>query len=53
VEKMFYDAKEIVQITGLSRPHIYNMLKSGVIKSVKVGNRILIPIKEIEKLCNV
>jgi len=53
MEKKFYDAKDVVQITGLSRPYVYMLLKSGVIKSIKLGNRILIPIEQIENLCNV
>lgn len=42
-EKLAYTVDEFMKVMGLSRTSIYELIKSGELKSVKVAGRRLIP----------
>ena len=46
----FYSLNEFAKILGVSQQHIFNVIKRGEIKKVKVGKRSLIPVSELQRL---
>ena len=50
--KLLWDVKEAGSALGLSPWTIRAHLKRGAIKPVRVGRRVLIPQKEIERLAS-
>ena len=48
--KEFYSLNEFAKILGVSQQHIFNVIKRGEIKKVKVGKRSLIPVSELQRL---
>ena len=50
VKREFYSINEFSEILGVSQQHIFNVIKRGEIKKVKVGGRSLIPISELQRL---
>lgn len=35
--KLFYDASELAQMTGFSKPKLYELMRKGILPSAKVG----------------
>jgi excisionase family DNA binding protein len=50
VKREFYSIPEFAKTLGVSNQHIFNVIKRGEIKKVKVGGRSLIPISELQRL---
>jgi excisionase family DNA binding protein len=42
--------KEAAHILGIGRTNIYRLVKDGKLRHVKVGSRIIIPRKEVQRL---
>jgi excisionase family DNA binding protein len=42
--------RRAVQLTGLSRTKIYQLIKSGEIEIIKIGSVTLIPFEALERL---
>ena len=40
---MVYKPEELIHILGISRNTVYELLRSGRLRSVKVGTRYLVP----------
>ncbi len=49
-ESLVYSVTEAGKLLGLSRGSAYEAVKNGQIPSVKIGSRILVPKKALEKL---
>ena len=43
LHKLMFDIHEVAQITGVSTGTVYNAVKRGEIKAVRIGRRILVP----------
>lgn len=49
MEKLTLSIPEAAQVLGISKSLMYRFANSGRIRVIKIGNRKLIPKKEIEK----
>ena len=49
-EKFAYSVNEAIKILGLGRTTLYKLIASGLLKTVKIGGRRLIPRAAIEAL---
>ncbi|MCR5176820.1 MAG: helix-turn-helix domain-containing protein [Anaerovibrio sp.] len=45
----FLSASKVAQIMGVSRGHIYDLVKAKEMPSSKLGNKIIIPIAYLEE----
>lgn len=45
-----YSVKEAVRVSGLTRSHLYQLMKAGVLLKVKIGHRTLIRREDLEAL---
>ena len=43
MEKMVYTIKEAAELLGISQSYTYEMVRKGVIPSLQVGNKRVIP----------
>lgn len=50
--KKVYTPREIMEIFRLSKNAVYQALKTGEIYSIHIGDRYLIPAREIERMLN-
>lgn len=50
VAKMAYSVDEACEALGLSRPSVYDLIRSGQLRSKKLGGRRVIPVTELERL---
>jgi len=50
MEKMAYRIPEAVQVTGIGRSKIYQLVHEGSLKVIKIGGRTLIARAELEAL---
>jgi excisionase family DNA binding protein len=48
--KQYLRIKQLSNITSVSYSTINHWIKQGIIKSVKIGSVVLIPIEELKKL---
>lgn len=48
-EPMLYSVAQTAEATGLGRTKIYDLMASGAIVAVKVGNRRLIPAESLRE----
>lgn len=46
--KLSYTAKQVAQMTGLSRSTIYELIASGDLQAVQVGRRVLVRAESLE-----
>lgn len=51
-ERRGYSVDETAKIIGCGRVTVYELIKQGRLRRVKVGARTIIPMSEIEKLLN-
>lgn len=55
MEKIAYNANEVSQLLGISKTSVYDLCRKGVIPSMQLGHRIVVPIKQfniwLEKGC--
>ena len=47
--QVFISPREMADAIGVSRGHIYTLMKSGVLKTLKLGGRRLIPASELDR----
>ncbi|ACK51135.1 hypothetical protein Msil_2201 [Methylocella silvestris BL2] len=52
-KKLAYSVKEAIETTGLGRNSIYKAINSGMLGSVLVGRRRIIPEAEIARLLKI
>jgi excisionase family DNA binding protein len=52
VEKQGYSVDEACYATGIRRTKIYDLIKEGRMRVVKIGARTIIPKSEIDRLLN-
>jgi excisionase family DNA binding protein len=45
-----YNPDAFAQVVGLGRTTIYQLIRDGQIRSIKVGRRRLIPAEEVDRL---
>lgn len=50
---LVYKPEELIRILGISRNTVYELLRSGRIRSIKVGTRYLVPHDALEVFLNV
>lgn len=50
MEKLAYNMKEVAEILGISKSLAYEMAKKGELPVIKMGTRILVPIKRLEEM---
>lgn len=50
IARLTYTVKETGSILGLSRGLTYEAIRNGQIPSVRIGRRILVPCKQLQKL---
>lgn len=48
VERLALRPQEMARTLGVGRTTAYQMLRSGEIRSIRVGNAIIVPVREIE-----
>jgi excisionase family DNA binding protein len=48
LERLVLNVAEVMDITGLSRQYVYNEIKSGRLRSLKVGRRRLVRVADLE-----
>jgi len=49
-ERLAFSVEEVAVMLGLSVRNVYTQIKSGVIKSVRVGDRVLVPRYAVDDL---
>jgi excisionase family DNA binding protein len=47
--KLTYSPDELRAALGIGRGSVYDLLRSGQLRSVRVGRRIVVPISEVER----
>lgn len=52
IEKKVLSVPESAKMLGISKAHAYNLVRSGKISSIRLGNRIVIPVQELENIIN-
>jgi excisionase family DNA binding protein len=50
VPRAAYQISEFLEAFGVSRSHLYNLIRDGKIRSVCIGGRRLIPVEEGQRL---
>lgn len=53
MEKLAYNMKEVAEVLGNSKSLAYEMAKKGELPIIRMGNRILVPIKRLEEMFDV
>jgi excisionase family DNA binding protein len=47
--KLLLDVKEVAEILGLGRSHIYSYILSGELRSLKLGRRRKVPVESVRE----
>lgn len=50
MEKLAYSVPEVAEMLSISRASAYTYVRTGVIRSVSLGGRIVVPRKVIDEL---
>jgi excisionase family DNA binding protein len=50
-QQRLYSLHQVETALGVSRSTLYRLMERGELRSVKIGDRRLIPIIELERLC--
>ena len=53
MERLTYSVAEVAQLLGVSRGSVYNHIRTGEIRSITIGSRIVVPRRVIADLVNV
>lgn len=53
MERLTYSVAEVAQLLGISRGSVYTYIRSGEIRSLTLGSRIVVPRRVIEELIDV
>lgn len=51
-ERLAYSPAELAKAVGCTRQHIQNLIARGELRSIKLGNRRLIPASVVAELLN-
>lgn len=49
MEKLTYNAQEVAAVLGVSKSHIYQLLKENRLPVLKLGRRKVVPISALEQ----
>ena len=49
MEKLTYNAQEVAAVLGVSKSHVYQLLKENRLPVLKLGRRKVIPISALEQ----
>jgi excisionase family DNA binding protein len=52
-ERMSYTVPDACDVLGISRTSLYQLIRSGELKIVKIAGRTLVPRSELERLTHV
>ena len=52
-ERLVYTVAEAARMLGISRAHGYDLVASGELAHVRLGRRVVIPVRVIERLLDV
>ncbi len=50
MDRLAYSVTEVARMLGISRAHAYDLVKEGVIPSLKLGSRIVVPVRQLRVL---
>lgn len=50
MDKLTYSVEEAAKVLGIGRNTAYEAVRSGEIPSVKIGKRLLVPVKALENM---
>ena len=50
MQRVAYKPGEVATMTGLSRSFVYQLIRRGDLRSIRIGRAVLIPAREIERL---
>ena len=50
MEKLAYNVREAAEVLGLSNSYVYELIRLGIIPSVKLGRRIVVPVERLKGL---
>ena len=50
MEKKAYSANEFASLMSVSKAHVHRLINTGVIRTIKLGRRVLIPASELDRL---
>jgi excisionase family DNA binding protein len=48
-ERKVYTARQVGRMLGLSKPRIYELLRSNQIPNIRLGRRVVIPVAAFEE----
>ncbi len=49
LEKRTYNANEVAAILGISKSKVYDLIRQGIIPSLKLGSRVVIPKQKFDE----
>ena len=49
VEKLYFRVREICEMTGLSKPKVFQALKQGKLRGIKLDGTLLIPAESLHR----
>ena len=53
MEKLAYSVPEVAEMLGISRASAYTYVRTGVIPSLQLGGRIVIPCRVLDELLDI
>ena len=53
MEKLAYNIKEVAEVLGISKSLAYEMEKTGELPIIRLGGRILVPIKKLHQMFDI
>lgn len=53
MERLTYSVTEVAQLLGISRASAYTHIRTGVIPSITLGGRIVVPRRALEAMLDV
>ena len=48
IERLAYSPGELAKALGISKTYAYSLVRDGRIRSIRVGSRWLVPVREVE-----
>ena len=48
IDRLAYSPGELARALGISKTYAYSLLREGRIRSIRVGSRWLIPVRDVE-----
>jgi excisionase family DNA binding protein len=53
MEKLTVDVKQLCELINISRSNAYQLVNQGVIPSIRLGRRIIIPVVALNRLLDI